>query len=206
MSGYDRPRRPFDRRTQEGRDSRPPRFTRPAAGGYAAGGYSPGGQAEETARGRVKWYNTEKGYGFVALDDGSDVFLHGSVLARAGLTVNAGDVVQVGVGAGLKGRQVTELTVLEAGPPPAERPRFRPRPHPDAESGPVSGEPVRGVVKWWSDQKGFGFIVPDDGSRDIFVSAATAARAGLQLAPRMALRVTVREGAKGPQAVDISAD
>jgi CspA family cold shock protein len=195
MSGYDRPRRPFDRRTQEGRDTRPPRFARPAAGG----------QAEETARGRIKWFNAEKGYGFVALDDGTDVFLHGSVLARAGVSVNAGDLVQVGVGPGLKGRQVFDLTVLEAAPSSAERPRFRPRPQPGAEAAPAAGESVRGVVKWWSDQKGFGFIMPDTGTRDIFVSAATVARAGLQLAPGMAVRVTVREGAKGPQAVEISA-
>ena len=47
---------------------------------------------EAVVFGRVKWFSAEKGFGFVAIDDGTDVFLHGSVLARAGLSVNQGAI------------------------------------------------------------------------------------------------------------------
>ena len=40
--------------------------------------------ADEETSGEVKWFNPEKGFGFVILTDGRDAFLHGSVLARAG--------------------------------------------------------------------------------------------------------------------------
>ena len=71
-------------------------------------------RTEAVVLGRVKWFSAEKGFGFVALEDGTDVFLHGSVLDRAGLSVNQDDTIRIGVGQGLKGRQVTEVLEVEA--------------------------------------------------------------------------------------------
>lgn len=67
-------------------------------------------------RGTVKWFNPEKGFGFVELHEGSgDAFLHGSVLAESGINaVQPGDTVEVRVGPGHKGPHVTEVLSVDA--------------------------------------------------------------------------------------------
>jgi CspA family cold shock protein len=59
----------------------------------------------------VKWFNPEKGFGFVELSDGSgDGFLHGTVLAQNGISaVQPGDTLEVAVGPGHTGPHVTEV-------------------------------------------------------------------------------------------------
>ncbi|MBV1798809.1 cold-shock protein [Siccirubricoccus sp. G192] len=70
----------------------------------------------------VKWFNAEKGFGFVEVSGGSgDAFLHVSVLQRAGVdAVNPGATLRVRVGPGQKGQQVTEVLEIKEGdaPPP----------------------------------------------------------------------------------------
>ena len=168
-------------------------------------------------RGTVKWFNAEKGFGFVTLEDGADVFLHSSVITRSGMSVNERDNVRVRVGQGMKGRQVTEILEVEpgGGPAPASSRPMGPRPMggaPRRSSGPVDTSYRRGpsvdmggTVKWYNQQKGFGFITPDDGSKDIFVHASTLARAGLdQLPDGTRVMAKVVQGQKGPEAVEIS--
>jgi len=58
-----------------------------------------------TVQATVKWYNPEKGFGFVQLANGSDAFLHASVIERNGAsTVPPGATLEVRAGAGPKGR------------------------------------------------------------------------------------------------------
>ena len=198
MSSFDRPRQPFARRTQDNATSRPFRPNRPAPGAS---------QPVTGLRGQVKWYNPDKGFGFVALEDGTDAFLHASVLGRAGVSVGPGDTVQVAVVQGLKGKQVTELALLQSAPAPVERrsPHAMPRQPSEPSRQSATSDRLTGTIKWWNQQKGFGFITPEAGTQDIFVSAATAERSGLQLAPGMPVRVKVRQGEKGPLAVEIAA-
>jgi CspA family cold shock protein len=185
MSYFDQPRRASQRRNQGSQMFSSPRRNLPAQQ------RGPITITEAVVFGRVKWFSAEKGFGFVAIDDGTDVFLHGSVLARAGLSVNQGDIVRIGVGQGLKGRQVTEVLEAKAAANPPER------------QASTAGS-ARGVVKWWNEQKGFGFVTPEVGTQDIFVHASTASRSGLSLEQGMPVWVKVRQGVKGPEAVEIA--
>jgi CspA family cold shock protein len=65
-------------------------------------------------------------------------------------------------------------------------------------------EMVEGRVKFFNPDKGFGFILPDDGSRDVFVSASTLERNGIgTLENNQRVRVGIRMGHKGPMAQTI---
>ena len=70
--------------------------------------------------------------------------------------------------------------------------------------GGEGGEVVEGKVKFYNAEKGFGFIVPDDGSKDVFISARTLTRAGIAaLEAEQRVRVTTRMGQKGPMAAHV---
>jgi CspA family cold shock protein len=63
--------------------------------------------------GKVRFYDEEKGFGFITSDDGHDVFLHATALP-AGSTVKAGTRVEFGVADGKRGPQALSVRVLEA--------------------------------------------------------------------------------------------
>ncbi len=63
---------------------------------------------------------------------------------------------------------------------------------------------MRGTVKWFNDAKGFGFITPEDGSKDVFVHHTAIAASGFRsLAEGERVEFEVEQGAKGPQAKDV---
>ncbi|GBQ06810.1 hypothetical protein AD928_14030 [Acetobacter cerevisiae] len=204
---------------------------RPAFGGGDRGGYAPrrpagGGGPQVIASGpeigaTVKWFNSEKGFGFVELSDGSgDVFLHANALSQAGHDgVSPGATLSVRIGQGPKGRQVAEVISVDESTAQPERPRApggfggapraggfggrAPRPAADLSSA----EEVRGTVKWYNATKGFGFITPDGGGKDIFVHASALERSGLaSLNEGQVTNVKVVQGQKGPEAAAIDAD
>ncbi|MCO6159561.1 cold-shock protein [Asaia lannensis NBRC 102526] len=64
---------------------------------------------------------------------------------------------------------------------------------------------MRGIVKWYNATKGFGFITPENGGKDIFIHASALERSGLSgLNEGQAVDVKVVQGQKGPEAADIS--
>ena len=79
------------------------------------------------------------------------------------------------------------------------RPRFS-QPRFEAPSGP----PVRGVVKWFSPEKGFGFLELSDGSGDAFLHGSVLAQSGIgTIQPGDTLEVRVGPGHKGPHVTEV---
>ena len=169
----------------------------------------------------VKWFNGEKGYGFVALTDGSgDVFLHVNTLQGAGVqTVSPGATLRIRVGQGQKGRQVDQVisvdesTATAAAPAAARRVdtssarRAASKVLPRRQVDLSTAVEMTGTVKWYNPDKGFGFITPQSGGKDVFVHATVLERAGLgPLQEGQAVRMGVVQGAKGPEAGTISPD
>ena len=145
----------------------------------------------------VKWFNLTKGFGFVAPSDGSsDAFIHSSVVARAGLRdIAEGTKLLVMISDGTKGRQVVSIVqVMGVGEiPRSARPLAI---GPEAE--------LTGIVKWFKPDKGFGFVTPDDGGRDIFVHRTVVLRTGMQsLESGQKLKMTVQTASKGREASSI---
>jgi CspA family cold shock protein len=157
-----------------------------------------------SVRATVKWYNPEKGFGFVQLGDGGDAFLHVSVVERSGnSTVPPGATLEVRTAPGQKGVQVTEILSVDTSTALQERPR-RPRPERLYSAPDQTSVEEIGTVKFYAADKGFGFIVRDRGGKDSFVHASALNRAGIvELAEGQRVVVDVVEGGKGPEAVSI---
>ncbi len=63
--------------------------------------------------GKVRWYDVEKGFGFLTTDDGEDVFVHASALPPAVTSLRQGARVEFGIVDGKRGKQALTVTVLE---------------------------------------------------------------------------------------------
>jgi CspA family cold shock protein len=64
---------------------------------------------------------------------------------------------------------------------------------------------AKGVVKWFNDQKGYGFITPDDGSKDVFVHYSAIQGDGFKsLKEGQAVEFEITQGPKGPQASNVN--
>jgi cold shock protein len=65
---------------------------------------------------------------------------------------------------------------------------------------------AQGTVKWFNGEKGFGFIAPDDGAKDVFVHFSEIQGTGFRtLEENQRVQFEVEQGPKGPQAVGVTA-
>jgi len=156
-------------------------------GGRGGGGMPP--QVVGEGKGVVKFFNAQKGFGFIVRDDGGeDVFVHISAVEQAGLT-------------GLAEGQPLEFTLVDRGGRiSATDLKIEGEPMPVTDRGPprereggagggggfgggpqrqLTGEKASGTVKFFNAMKGFGFISRDDGQPDAFVHISAVERAGM---------------------------
>ena len=65
--------------------------------------------------GKVKWFNTQKGYGFITKDEGGDVFVHYSAISGEGFrSLREGERVEFEIAEGPKGPQAANVSKLES--------------------------------------------------------------------------------------------
>jgi CspA family cold shock protein len=74
--------------------------------------------------GKVKWFSLEKGFGFIASEEGEDVYLAASALPAGASTVKPGTKLEFSVADGRRGPQALSVTILEAPPSLAENSRM----------------------------------------------------------------------------------
>ena len=134
-------------------------------------------------QGTVRWFDPERGFGFLAPEDGSaDLFVHVSEIVddRGTRLLREGQVVEFEAGEGDRGPQARSVRVT-------------------GDIAPDTPLGVLGTVAWYEPGKGYGFATPDGGGAEVFVHSSAIVAGGVVAAGQRVAFMVV-EGEKGPQA------
>ncbi|MEL7114300.1 MAG: cold shock domain-containing protein [Pseudomonadota bacterium] len=163
-------------------------------------------EAEEIS-GLVKWFDPNKGFGFVVPDaGGGDILLHANVLRNFGQSsVADGSLIRLTVQETPRGVQAVQVLSIE--PPEDDGTQVLadiPVHDEDFSLAEIPFEPAR--VKWFDKAKGFGFANVFGRSEDVFVHIEVLRRSGLaDLQPGEAVALKVVDGARGRMAAHVAA-
>ncbi|MBV9045616.1 MAG: CspA family cold shock protein [Alphaproteobacteria bacterium] len=173
--------------------------------GIAAGIPSGGADGALQVVGQVKWFDLNKGYGFIKPSNGGvegDILLHQTCVRQSGFK-NAYEGASVVCEAvqgprGLQARRLISLDNSTAQAMPAATPQ------PVRYVAEPSGDPFDATVKWFNRGKGYGFVTRGPSTADIFVHMETLRHCGIREL-RQGQRVRVRTGAgpKGELAAEV---
>ncbi len=156
----------------------------------------------------VKWFRSDKGYGFVELAGGQgDAFLHLKALRSLGRdSLLMGARLRVLVEEGSRGPQVTRVIDVDESGVSSERSSSGAGRSPRHSARDLSSAvDLTGKVKWFDSVRGFGFVAGDDFGRDVFVHCTILGPAGIsRLDEGQTVAMRVVETAKGREAVEIS--
>jgi cold shock protein len=164
-------------------------------------------QDGEAYSGVVKWFDVTRGFGFLVADQSGvgDILIHFSVLQEHGRrSVPEGarlECIAVKRQRGLQARAVTSIDLTEV----VDAPRGRAADRLDRDKMIEAAGPFEPVsVKWFNRLKGYGFLVRDGESQDIFVHMETLRRAEIEeVEPGQSMRARIVAGDKGPLAVAV---
>ncbi len=131
---------------------------------------------------RLKWFNGPKGFGFVVPEDdeNTDAFLHITTLQDAGIDALGDDAhLLCHIDQTPRGATVTGIVeLLDIGILPQTMP---PKHQKDEQDGGNNNVKINGAVKWYKPDRGFGFVTPDDGEKDVFIHKSCLNRHGIEM-------------------------
>ena len=160
---------------------------------------------ERTVKGRVKWFDPGKGFGFVISDEGGpDILLHANVLRNFGQSsVADGSNIELTAQRTDRGLQAIEVVAIE--PPASNDNESTLADLADIDPDVLRDTPVEPArVKWFDKVKGFGFANAFGSSDDVFVHIEVLRRSGLaDLQPGEAIAMRTIDGKRGKLAVEV---
>ncbi len=161
--------------------------------------------APTVVKGRVKWFDASKGFGFVVGDEGTgDILLHANVLRNYGQgSVSDNARITVRVQKTARGHQATEVLAIE---PPEVEDRVPIEDLGESDLSEISALPLEPArVKWFDKGKGFGFANVFGLPEDVFIHIEVLRRSGFaDLSPGEAVGLRIIEGKRGRMAAMVT--
>ncbi len=180
-------------------------LTPPVSTAQTSGVGSTSSSAGAVATGTVKWFNAEKGYGFISAADRSDIYVSAKDVAALGQLVEGQQVTYQVAGSPKGPIAVNVRPANPSQPAPIDDDSVpAPAPAPVAinmvDSRSVLANGVQGTVKWFNAESGQGFITADQRG-DLYVDVRSLA--GLSLESGQAVVFDVVSSPKGPMASNV---